>query len=105
MIYIRTHYDQLCETSSIVGVYQVPCKNAEEQYKLFMIEKAKEINLEINPHWLNALDYTKFNSHLSKPEFNKKLKEWSKIRRKWNISKYICEILKGVKLDYAVFSF
>ena len=105
MIYIRNHYDRLCEDSIIAGVYDVPCKNAEEQYKLFMLEKAKEINLEINPHWLHELDYTLHNSHLSKSDYNKKVKKWHKIRRKWNMANYMCQILKGVKLDYAVFSF
>lgn len=102
MIYIKTHYDSLCEDTSVVGVYQVGCKDVEEKYKSFMLEKAKDLNLVVNPHWLNAMDYTNNNPHLSKEEYEAKCKQWKKILRQWNVSKYICEVLKGVKLDYQI---
>ena len=100
MIYIRTRYDSLCETNDITGVYQVDCDDVKEQYNRFMIEKAIEINLNVNPYYLNSLDYSLHNSHLSKSEFNRKSKEWKKTRRIWNIDKFILEFLKGVKLEY-----
>ena len=105
MIYIRTDYDSVCETTSIVGVYDVNCEDVEEKYKLFMLDKASEINLNVNPHWLNVLDYELHNSHLSELDFNEKCKEWKKIRRQWNIAKYITEILKGYKRQYKETSF
>lgn len=102
MIYIRTKYDSLCEDTHIVAVYSVICKDVSLEYKKFMIDKAQKINLNINPHWLNAMDYENNNTHLSIDDYNIKLKQWEKILRTWNIGKFICDILKGVKLNYKI---
>jgi len=92
----------MAEHHRINSVYEVSTQNVDEQYKLFMIEKAKEIDLEINPNWLNVLDYDIFNSHLTKTEFKQKTKAWHKLRKRWNITAYICEVLNGVKVDYNI---
>ena len=105
MIYIRTKYDQLCEDTSIIGVYQVYSDDVEKEYLKFMLQKATELNLVVNPHWLMVMNYELHNSHLTKTEYNKKSKEWVKIRRQWNIAKFICDLLNGHKLDYVTLSF
>lgn len=105
MIYIRTKYDQLCEDTSIIGVYQVYSDNVEKEYLKFMLQKANELNLVVNTRWLMVMNYELHNSHLTKTEYNRKSKEWVKIRRQWNIAKFICECLNGYKLDYTVVSF
>jgi hypothetical protein len=104
MIYIDTSYDSLCESTHIEAVYQVDDKDVVNKYKTFMLEKAKDLNLVVNPHWLNEMDYHNNNTHLTKQEYNRKCKEWKKVLRLWSVGKYIIEILNGVKLDYKYLS-
>ena len=65
-----------------------------------MHEKAKEINVVINPHLLNIMNWQDHNNHLSIGEYSNKEKQWNKIKRQWNIDKFISEILKGAKEHY-----
>ena len=102
MIYVRTKYDWMCEDTYVVGVYQVGCKDADEKYKAFMLQKASVLNLKINPHYLNAMDYENNNAHLTAQEYHSKSNQWEKTLRTWNIGKFICDELRGVKLDYKV---
>lgn len=102
MIYVRTKYDWMCEDTNIIGVYQVGCNDVYEKYKSFMLDKASELNLKINPHYLNVMDYENNNTHLARSEYDYKFKQWQKILRMWNIDKYICDVLKGVKVEYKV---
>ena len=74
-----------------------------EQARLMVskaIEKAKEINVVINPHWLNIMNWQDHNNHLSIGEYGNKEKQWNKIKRQWNIDKFIADILKGHKEYY-----
>lgn len=102
MIYIRTKYDELCEDVNIVAVYDVGFNDVEDRYKKFMIEKSIKVGININPHWLNAMDYTNNNFQMSISDCESKEKQWNKILRTWNIERFICDILKGCKLTYKV---
>jgi len=100
MIYITYRNSNFDETSQVNNVWSVKCDNVEEKYIEFMHEKAKEINVIINPHWLNIMNWQDYNNHLSIGEYGNKEQQWSKIKRQWNIDKFISEILKGYKEYY-----
>ena len=100
MIYIRTKYDELCEDTNVIAVYDVGFNDAEDRYKKFMIEKSIEVGININPHWLNAMDYENNNYNMTKSEYESKEKQWNKILRTWNIGRFICDVLKGYKVTY-----
>lgn len=96
MIYIVKKYCEIAESYIIDRLWEVNCNNVGEKYRNFMLDKAQELNISINPEYLNVVD----NSHLTLEEFAKKQKQWKKIRRQWNINKFIHEILNGTKVKY-----
>jgi len=100
MIYITYKSSNLDNTLIINNVWRVNSINVEEKYIEFMHEKAKEINVVINPYWLNIMNWQDQNNHLSIGEYGNKEKQWGKIKRQWNIDKFISEILKGTKVLY-----
>jgi hypothetical protein len=100
MIYITYRNSKFDETPEVNNLWRVECDNIEEKYIEFMHKKAKETNVVINIHWLNIANWKDHNNHLSIGEYGNKEKQWSKIRRQWNIDKFICEILKGRKEPY-----
>ena len=100
MIYITYRKSNFDNSSIINNVWEVNCNNVQEKYIEFMHEKAKEINVVINPHWLNIMNRQDHNNHLSIGEYSNKEKQWNKIKRQWNIEKFISEILKGTKEHY-----
>ena len=53
MIYITYRKSNFDNSSIINNVWEVNCNNVQEKYIEFMHVKAKEINVVINPHWLN----------------------------------------------------
>lgn len=88
----------------VKNVWNVNSENVLESYLKFMQEKAKELNIVINPSWLNVMNYKDHNTHLSFLEYTKKEKKWCKIKRMWNVDKYIHEVLKGYKEKYKTIS-
>lgn len=100
MIYISYRNSNFNNSLSINNVWEVNCNNVQEKYIEFMHEKAKEINVVINPYWLNIMNWQDHNNHLSIGEYGNKEKQWNKIRRQWNVDRFIFEILKGKKLHY-----
>jgi len=98
MIYITNKYSD--DYNHIQNVWQVDVDNAEELYLKFMIDKSIEMNIIVNPHWLNIMDYTKCNSHLTKNDYNILSKKWKKFLHSWNLDRYIFEKLHGTKLDF-----
>lgn len=97
MIYITYRKSNFDNAPIVNNVWRVNSNNVEEKYIAFMHEKAKEINVVINPHWLNIMNWQDHNNHLSIGEYGNKEKQWNKIKRQWNIDKFISEILKGTK--------
>ena len=100
MIYISYRNSNFDNSLSINNVWEVNCNNVQEKYIEFMHEKAKEINVVINPHWLNIMNWQDHNNHLSIGEYGNKEKQWNKIKRQWNVDRFISEILKGRKRHY-----
>ena len=100
MIYITYRNSNFDNSLSVNNVWEVSCNNVQEKYIEFMHEKAKEINVVINPHWLNIMNWQDHNNHLSIGEYGNKEKQWNKIRRQWNIDKFISEILHGRKQNF-----
>ena len=100
MIYITYRNSNFDNSTTVHNVWSVECKDVEEKYIDFMHDKAKEINVIINPHWLNIMNWQDHNNHFSIGEYSNKEKQWIKIQRQWNIDKFICERLKGTKEYY-----
>ena len=100
MIYITYTTSNWDNKKEIKNVWRVYSENVEEKYIDFMKSKAKEIDVVINPHWLNIMNWQDHNNHLTIGEYGNKEKQWMKIKRQWNIDKFISEILKGNKLNY-----
>ena len=100
MIYISYRNSNFDNSLTINNVWEVNCNNVQEKYIEFMHEKAKEINVVINPHWLNIMNWQDHNNHLSIGEYGNKEKQWNKIKRQWNVDRFIFEILKGRRRNY-----
>lgn len=100
MIYITYRNSNFDDSRTVHNVWSVKCDNVEEQYIEFMNEKAKKINIIINPHWLNIMNWQDHNNHLNIDEYSIKEKQWDKIKKQWTIDKFISEILKGNKENY-----
>lgn len=100
MIYISYRNSNFDNSLTINNVWEVNCNNVQEKYIAFMHEKAKEINVVINPYWLNIMNWQDHNNHLSIGEYGNKEKQWNKIKRQWNVDRFIFEILKGRKQYY-----
>jgi len=81
----------------VKNIWSVDCEDVEQRYIEFMREKAREINIVINPHWLNIMNWKDHNNHLSIEEYREKERQWAKIRRQWNVDKFISEVLRGWK--------
>ncbi len=85
---------------NIIGVYQVNCDDVDERYKNFMINKAKNLGIVINPYWLNIMDKDLYHYDMSLKEYKRREKEWSHILNKITIGYFIIKILGGSKLKY-----
>ena len=79
------------------NIWNVDYEDVEQRYIEFMRERAHEINIVINPHWLNIMNWKDHNDHLSIEEYREKEQQWAKIRRQWNVDKFISEVLMGRK--------
>lgn len=98
MIYITYELTQYSEWE-IKNVWSVKHDDVRERYNAFMQEKAKEMGIVINPHHLNMMNID-HNKHLDIIEYDKTEKKWDKLRRKWNIDKFIADVLGGHKEAY-----
>jgi len=97
MIYITFRDSNFDDSQSIKNVWNLKYEQVDELYIAFMQKKAEVMNIAINPHWLNILNYQDHNNHLTELEYNIKVKEWSKKLKEYNIDKFISEILNGRK--------
>lgn len=100
MIYITYRKSIANDGLMVNNVWSINSSTVQEDYILFMQEKAKEINVVINPHWLNIMNWQDHNQHLTIGEYSNKQNQWKKILRQWNIDKFISEVLKGRKERY-----
>lgn len=97
MIYVTYRNSYLDGRKVVKNLWNVDCEDVEQRYIEFMKEKAREINIVINPHWLNIMNWKDHNNHLSIEEYREKEQQWAKIRRQWNVDKFISEVLRGWK--------
>jgi hypothetical protein len=97
MIYVTYQNSYFDRRKVVKNIWNVDYEDAEQRYIEFMKEKAHEINIVINPHWLNIMNWKDHNNHLSIEEYMEKEKQWAKIRRQWNVDKFISEVLRGRK--------
>lgn len=97
MIYVTYRNSYLGERKVVKNIWNVDYEDVEQRYIEFMKEKAHEINIVINPHWLNIMNWKDHNNHLSIEEYREKEQQWAKIRRQWNVDKFISEVLRGWK--------
>jgi hypothetical protein len=100
MIYITNEYSEFLESTSIFNVWEVEQDNVEELYKEFMISKSLILNIVINEHWLNIMDYKNHHTHLGINDYKKVKKEWNKFLELYTIDKFILDELNGKKLEY-----
>ena len=97
MIYVTYQNSYLDGRKVVKNLWNVDCEDVEQRYIEFMKEKAREINIVINPHWLYIMNWKDHNNHLSIEEYREKEQQWAKIRRQWNVDKFISEVLRGWK--------
>jgi len=98
MICITSRYSDYY--SYIESVWDVNFDNVEELYAEFIIEKSVEMNIVINKHWFNIMNYDDHNKHLTKTQYNNLSKKWKKFLILWNKDKFISEKLNGIKLEF-----
>jgi hypothetical protein len=100
MIYITNEYCELTDTVHIQNLWEVEQDNVEELYKEFMISKASNLGVVINPHWFNIMNHSDHHSHLKIDEYKILEKKWNKIQYKYTVDKFICDELRGRKLEF-----
>jgi ATP-dependent phosphoenolpyruvate carboxykinase len=89
MIYLTYSNDYLCESTSVKNVWLSEHNDLEERYGKFLLDSAKDRNIEINPHWHNLLDWQKFNSHLTETEYNDELEKWDMYLKTWSFDVFV----------------
>jgi len=47
------------------------------------------VDIVINNYWLNIMNYEDHNTHLSKSQYNKKSKEWTKFLKQNTLKKFV----------------
>lgn len=104
MIYITKTYENNYgeDYTFINNVWSIDDKHVDPKqlYLNFMIEKSKEFDIVINPHWLNPMNYEDHNQHLTKTMYKKICKRWNSYLYKYGIDRYILEELNGTKLEF-----
>lgn len=93
--YVQSEFD--FDSRSIKNVWNVDTNNVETLYTKFMFKKAKELNIIINRHWLNIMDYKNHNYHLTKEEYDRHSKTWDRTLDRYTIDRFIEEELNGIK--------
>ena len=74
--------------------------DVDSLYREFIMNKAKELDITINPKWLNIMNFENHHPHLSKNKYKQLDKQWSKILKKFTIDAFIKDELKGKTLDF-----
>jgi hypothetical protein len=97
MMYVTYRNSYFDGRKVVNNIWNVDYEDVEQRYIEFMRERAHEINIVINPHWLNIMNWKDHNDHLSIEEYREKEQQWAKIRRQWNVDKFISEVLRGRK--------
>lgn len=97
MMYVTYRNSYFDRRKVVNNIWNVDYEDVEQRYIEFMRERAHEINIVINPHWLNIMNWKDHNDHLSIEEYREKEQQWAKIRRQWNVDKFISEVLRGRK--------
>ena len=99
MIYLVREHNDFMEHKVVTSVWDVDHQDAERAYKEYMLGEAEEINLVINPHWLNVMDYINNNSHLDFDDYLAKKSFFQKFRERNPIDKFL-ENIGGRRLKY-----
>lgn len=102
MLYIIQKYCYMSGHNVFDSAYEVESKNAYDEYKMFMLKKASELNIVVNQHWLNIMCYKPNNEHLTKQDYNRKQKQWKKIKKEFSFENFIINNLDGVKVEYNI---
>jgi len=105
MKYILQINDKYSVGEKIQGLYESKLSEVQiiSNYKEYVLKKANEMNIDINTHWLNIMEYS-LNNHLSKDEYNRISKEWSKLLDIYTLQYYIENILKCKRIEYKILS-
>lgn len=103
MLYITKRY--VCETLSFVNaVYESPFEDLKEQYRAELVGIAKADDLIVNPHHPTIPMNHNHNSHLTKEEYNKKIKHWDKFTYKFTFDFFIIKNKKKFKITIHQFT-
>ena len=89
MIYIIETYDEIYFDSHISNVYETEI-DIEKEYSNFLNNAAREFDITINPHHPTVMmNHINHHPHLTKKEYNKRLKKWNEFVKENNITKFI----------------
>lgn len=100
MIYLTYTNEPYEECSSVKNVWESDISGLEHMYGAFLLNEAKEMNFIINPHWYNGMDHENNNTHLTLPEYKKKLKQWNKFLKKYSFEYYISSKKLAIKVEH-----
>ena len=89
----------------IHSVWKINCDDVETAYKEFLLKSSGEMNIVVNPHWFNVMDYMVHNSHLTEKEYKVLTKKWKKFLCAWCIDKFVEKKLKGIRINYKILNF
>ena len=89
MIYLTYKYCSNWESTIINNVWESSFPDLEDSYKSFLLKKAKERDIVINPHWGNIMNYEDNNTHLKKSVYNKAVKEWTEYLKEMSFDNYV----------------
>lgn len=76
-------------------------RNIDKEYQDFCINKAREIGITINPHWLDTMNYeVSDQTNTSKAEYLRRCKKYDKFKIRYPMIKFVKEILKLEEIDF-----
>ena len=89
MIYVIETYDEVYFDSHISNVYETEI-DIEKEYSNLLNNAAREFDITINPHHPTVMmNHINHHPHLTKEEYNKRLKKWNKFVNENNIISFI----------------
>lgn len=98
MIYITHYYSD--NFRHIKNVWEVSDSDVKKAYNEYLQSYALFLDIVINPHWYNIMDWEKFHPELTKQQYKAKEKLWKKYLKTNNIDWFIENILNGTKLNF-----
>ena len=95
MLYVLKNKD-----GELHSIWSSDCLDLEFKYKKYIKGEAIKRNIEINPNWLNIMNYNYEHTHLKWYDYRLQCKEWDKFLKVWTFEKFLDAKTNAVRETY-----